>query len=87
MPSFPTPAASPADDTGALEAAAAAVDAAQEALQTARRDLSAAIHAARRAGRSVRHIAARTGLDPFMVRNILAVTPARTPERSSDLPR
>ncbi|MFF3159736.1 hypothetical protein [Streptomyces sp. NPDC057910] len=87
MPSFLTPAASPADDTGALEKAAAAVAAAQTALQTARRDLSAAIHAARHDGRSVQHIAARTGLDPFTVRNILAVTPARAPERPSDPPR
>ncbi|MCA1222950.1 hypothetical protein [Streptomyces sp. 8L] len=87
MPSFPIPAALPTDDTGALERAAAAVAAAQQALQTARRDLSTAVHAARDAGRSVQHIAARTGLDPFTVRNILAVTPARAPERPSDLPR
>ncbi|MEU0664092.1 hypothetical protein [Streptomyces lavendulocolor] len=88
MPAFPTPAASPADDTGDLEMAAAAVTAAQQELQTARRELTAAIHAARHAGRSVQHIAARTGLDPVTVRNILAVTPAKTPDSSSsDVPR
>ncbi|MEW2426216.1 hypothetical protein AB0911_37695 [Streptomyces nigra] len=74
-------------DDGDLENVAAAVTAAQQALQSARRDLSVAIHAARHAGRSVQHIAACTGLDPFTVRNILAVTPARAPERPSDLPR
>ncbi|MFF5029808.1 hypothetical protein ACFY2J_37120 [Streptomyces collinus] len=68
--------------------AAAAVTAAQQALQTARRDLTAAIHAARHAGQSVSRIAARTGLDPVTVRNILAVTPAQTPASSSSvLPR
>ncbi|MFB7601216.1 hypothetical protein [Streptomyces sp. NPDC056160] len=85
MPVVPTPAVSPADGTGDLEMAAAAVTAAQQALQAARRDLSAAIHTARHAGRSVQHIAARTGLDPVTVRNILAVTPAKTPDSSSSV--
>ncbi|MFI8008226.1 hypothetical protein [Streptomyces sp. NPDC086010] len=88
MPSFPTPAVPPADGTGDLETAAAAVTAAQQALQRARRDLSAAIHAARHAGQSVSRIAARTGLDPVTVRNILAVTPAKPPDSSTSvLPR
>ncbi|MEV5646384.1 hypothetical protein AB0L67_40945 [Streptomyces flaveolus] len=60
--------------------------AAQQALQTARQELTAAIHAARHAGQSVKYIAARTGLDTVTVRNILAVTPA-TRERPSDLSR
>ncbi|MEU4134506.1 hypothetical protein [Streptomyces wuyuanensis] len=53
--------------------------AAQQALQTARRDLAAAILAARRAGEPVQRIAARTGLDVVTVRNILSVTPTQSP--------
>ncbi|MFJ2478444.1 hypothetical protein ACIOWI_36915 [Streptomyces sp. NPDC087659] len=69
-----------AEDGGSLETAAAVVMAAQQALQTARRDLAAAIVAARRAGELVQRIAARTGLDPVTVRNILSVTPTRSPD-------
>ncbi|MCX4579053.1 hypothetical protein ABT215_12245 [Streptomyces sp900105755] len=49
--------------------------AAQEVLQAARRDLRAAIVASRQAGETVQQIAGRTGLDPVVVRNILAVPP------------
>lgn len=70
----------PADDDGRLEAAAAAVTEAQQALQAARRDLAAAILAARQAGETVQRIAARTGLDAMTVRNILSVSPAQTPD-------
>ncbi|MGW8358893.1 hypothetical protein [Streptomyces wedmorensis] len=73
----------PSSHTEGLESAAAAVTLAQRALAAARRDLSAAVHQARRAGQSVRVIAERTGLDTMAVRNILAVPPA-TPPGSSD---
>ncbi|MGW3635982.1 hypothetical protein ACWD7F_38820 [Streptomyces sp. NPDC005122] len=63
----------PAD--GMLEAAAAAVTAAEKALQAARRDLRKAVVASRQAGETVQHISRRTGLDPVVVRNILAVPP------------
>ncbi|MER7820739.1 hypothetical protein [Streptomyces sp. NPDC096153] len=69
-----------AKDDSSLEAAAEAVTAAQQALQTARRDLAAAILAARRAGEPVQRIAARTGLDVVTVRNILSVTPTPSPD-------
>jgi hypothetical protein len=69
--------ASSADTPGQdmLEAAAAAVTAAEGALQAARRDLRTAVVASRHAGESIQHIARRTGLDPMVVRNILAVPP------------
>ncbi|MGW7674319.1 hypothetical protein ACWGJX_45910 [Streptomyces sp. NPDC054775] len=51
----------PPDDTS-LEDAAAGVTAAQEALRAARRELGAAIKAARQAGETVQRIAQRTGL-------------------------
>ncbi|MEV6841567.1 hypothetical protein AB0N17_45280 [Streptomyces sp. NPDC051133] len=87
MPPFPATVPSPANNAGDLETAAAAVTAAQQALQTARRGLSAAIHAAREAGETVQNIAACTGQDPVTVRNILAVPPAKAPDRPSGLPR
>ncbi|MFC8015163.1 hypothetical protein [Streptomyces cinereoruber] len=77
MPATPArpPRPSPGGMPG-LEAAAAAVTAAQRALTRARKELSAAIHEARQSGESVRDIAARTGLDAMTVRNILAIPPA-----------
>lgn len=83
MTATPLPPDSSPDGTAGLEAAAASVTAAQRALAQARRDLSTAIHQARRAGQPVRVIAARTGLDTMAVRNILAVPPA-TPPGSPD---
>ncbi|MFI9824570.1 hypothetical protein ACIHFC_29575 [Streptomyces sp. NPDC052013] len=76
MPAIPSP--PPADGTGDVETAAAAVTAAQRALHTARHDLAAAIHAARHAGQPVHRIAAHAGLDPVAVRNILAVPTAKS---------
>ncbi len=75
------------DGAAGLEAAAAAVIAAQQALHTARRDLTAAIWAARRAGEPVRRIAERTGLDIMTIRNILSVPPAKAPDGRLDRPR
>ncbi|MFD5065785.1 hypothetical protein, partial [Streptomyces sp. NPDC058394] len=60
---------------------------AQQALHTTRRDLTAAIWAARRAGEPVRRIAERTGLDIMTIRNILAVPPAKAPDGRPDRPR
>ncbi|MDX2565472.1 hypothetical protein PV371_38890 [Streptomyces sp. TX20-6-3] len=79
---LPPPHPSPGGMPG-LEAAAAAVIAAQRALAQARRDLSAAVHDARGAGEPVRTIAERTGLDAMTIRNILAVPPAAPPGRGS----
>ncbi|MGW2207174.1 hypothetical protein [Streptomyces sp. NPDC001774] len=73
---MPTPPHSPRnvpDGTTELETAAAAVTTAQHALHTARRELSAAVRAARRDGQPVHRIAERTGLDAMAVRNILAI--------------
>ncbi|MCX5233186.1 hypothetical protein [Streptomyces sp. NBC_00233] len=75
-PSFPGNAS---DDTTGLTAAAAAVTAAQQALGTARRELSAAVRAARRAGMPVHRIAEHTRLDTMTVRNILGIPPTGTP--------
>ncbi|MFE5302270.1 hypothetical protein [Streptomyces sp. NPDC056632] len=69
------------DRTAGLESAAAAVTAAQQALNTARRHLTAAIWETRRAGEPVRRIAERTGLDVMTIRNILAVPPATATDR------
>ncbi|MFD3535991.1 hypothetical protein [Streptomyces sp. NPDC058661] len=77
-----SPHSSPGSTPG-LEAAAAAVTAAQRALAQARRELSAAVHDARRGGEPVRAIAERTGLDAMTIRNILAVSPAVLPGRGS----
>ncbi|MDQ1005575.1 DNA-directed RNA polymerase specialized sigma24 family protein [Streptomyces sp. V4I23] len=77
---MPSPSPRPVQDGRNLEAAAGAVTAAQQALQAARRDLAAAILAARHNGESVQRIATRTGLDAMTVRNILAVTPAQAPD-------
>ncbi|MFC8014153.1 hypothetical protein [Streptomyces cinereoruber] len=81
MPGIPYSSRSSAEDVLDLEAAAAAVTAAQRALEAARRELSAAIRAARRDGEPVRAIAQRTGLHPTMVLNTLAVPPPVTPRQ------
>ncbi|WP_037599710.1 helix-turn-helix domain-containing protein [Streptacidiphilus rugosus] len=60
-----------------LGQAALAVDAAKQALYAARRDLATAVITARRGGMSVSRIAARTGLDPASVRNMLAANGLR----------
>ncbi|MFJ8159272.1 hypothetical protein, partial [Streptomyces sp. NPDC094468] len=71
----------PSPDDTSLEDAVSAVTAAEEALREARRNLTAAITAARQAGESIPRIAHRTGMDAVTVRNILAVTavPAQSP--------
>jgi len=74
MISRPTPEQEPSPDA-ALDTAAAALAAAQQAVSTARRNLGKAIVAAREAGHSVPYIARHTGLDNTVVRNILAATP------------
>jgi hypothetical protein len=66
-----------AADDDALERAVAAVNAAQDALYAARRDLSAAIVAARLGGQSVPRIAERTGLDRTTIRNALTAAGLR----------
>ncbi|MET8788363.1 hypothetical protein [Streptomyces sp. NPDC004589] len=72
----PSSAPKPPPDGTSLEDVAAGVTAAQKALYAARRDLAAAINAARQAGETVQRIAQRTGLDTVTVRNILAVAQA-----------
>ncbi|MEU0819799.1 hypothetical protein [Streptomyces mirabilis] len=57
-----------------LETAAAALNAAQEAVRTARRGLTAAIVNAYRAGEPVPRIADRTGTSVIEIRNLLAAT-------------
>ncbi|MFE5549745.1 hypothetical protein ACFQ71_38970, partial [Streptomyces sp. NPDC056534] len=50
-----------------------------QALDTAHRELSAAIRTARTAGIPVHSIAEHTSLDTMTVRNTLAIPPTRTP--------
>ncbi|MGI5144213.1 hypothetical protein [Streptomyces sp. CA-106110] len=57
-----------------LETAAAALRDAQEAVHTARRNLTAAIVAAYRAGEPATRIAERTGTSVVDIRNLLAAT-------------
>lgn len=57
-----------------LETAAQALHDAQEALHTARRNLTAAIVTAYRAGESAERIAGRTGKDITEIKNLLAAT-------------
>ncbi|MFF3403043.1 hypothetical protein ACFYW6_31650 [Streptomyces sp. NPDC002659] len=64
------------DGDNSLEAAAQALAAAQDALHVARRNLSAAVVTAYRAGVSVARIAERTGKDIVDIRNALAATGA-----------
>lgn len=64
------------DEDNSLEAATAALAAAQEALHVARRSLSAAIVAAYRRGEPVARIAERTGKNVIEIRNLLAATGA-----------
>ncbi|MFJ3762780.1 hypothetical protein [Streptomyces sp. NPDC090080] len=85
MPAFPTPAASPANGTADLETAAAAVTAAQQALQTAPRNLTAAIMPTGTPGGPSSTSPPVPDLDPVTMRNILAVTPAKTPDSSSSV--
>ncbi|MET8214175.1 hypothetical protein ABZT51_52085 [Streptomyces sp. NPDC005373] len=55
-----------------LETAAAALNDAQEAVHTARRNLTAAIVTAYRAKEPVARIAERTGMNIIEIRNLLA---------------
>lgn len=64
------------DEDNALEAATAALAAAQEALHAARRNLSTAITTAYQTGVPAARIAERTGKDIFEIRNLLAATGA-----------
>lgn len=57
-----------------LETAAGALRDAQDAVRTARRNLTAAIVAAYRAGESAARIAERTGKSVTEIRNLLAAT-------------
>ncbi|MFE4578551.1 hypothetical protein [Streptomyces chartreusis] len=57
-----------------LETAAAALQAAQEAMHVARRGLTAAIVNAYQAGEPVARIAERTGQDTTSIRNLLTAT-------------
>ena len=61
----------------ALEDAAASVRQAEQVVRAARRQLSAAIVAAYRAGEPVASIAARTGEQPYQIRNLLDVAGVR----------
>lgn len=59
------------DDEGVLERAVAELRVAQAAVIEARRSLSAVIVAERRAGVPVADLAARTGMTPTDIRNLL----------------
>lgn len=61
----------------ALEDAAAAVRQAEQAVPAARKQLSAAIVAAHQNGEPVASIAARTGEQPYPIRNVLDPAGAR----------
>lgn len=63
-----------ASEDHALEAAAAALREAQEAVHTARRKLTAAVVTAYRAGEPAARIAERTGTSVIDIRNLLAAT-------------
>lgn len=60
-------------DEGVLERAVAELRAAQAAVIEARRSLTAVIVAERRAGVPVVDLAARTGMSPIDIRNLLEV--------------
>ncbi|MEU5547873.1 hypothetical protein AB0G85_37110 [Streptomyces sioyaensis] len=65
-----------ANEDNALEAAAAALREAQEAVHTARRKLTAAIVTAYQAGEPAARIAERTGTSVIEIRNLLAAAQA-----------
>lgn len=62
-----------------LETAVAALHAAQEAVHTARRGLTAAIVNVYRAGEPVARIAERTGMSVIEIRNLLSATHTSRP--------